>query len=127
MGAVTTAIDKTSQKVGAICAGPQNCAGASTKTIKITLPASYDAGGSALNLSSYFTSRVYWAVPLTPFCINASTGAVYIGLVPGTAKTDTPGGYSPTDWKVRSAATATESSAAANLSAYTGYILVCGE
>jgi hypothetical protein len=105
-------------------AGGRAVKGASIKVFLITLPTSYDAGGSAMDLSTYFPKRVYWAVPMSPFFINATTGAACVGLVPGTAKTDRPKGYASSDWKVRAFATATELSG--NLSAYTGYIVACG-
>lgn len=125
MGAVSvTAPSAVTHTMNHEANGGVGVKGASIKVFLITLPTSYDAGGSALDLSTYFTKRVYWAAPISPFFINATTGAVCVGLVPGTAKTDKPKGFASNDWKVRAFATATESSG--NLSAYTGYIVACG-
>lgn len=125
MGAVTVAAETAvSHKMNFEVAGGMGVKGASIKVFLITLPESYDAGGSALDLSDYFPKRVYWAAPISPFFINATTGAVCVGLVPGTALTDRSKGYTSSDWKVRAFATATESSG--DLSAYTGYIVACG-
>ena len=130
MGGVTVALQSSvNHDLSAEQAGVMGAKGASIKVFKITLPASYNqttTHGSTLDLSTYFKQRVYWALPISPFSINASTGAVCIGLVPGTAKTDRPGGFLPSNWKVRAFATATESANAANLGAYTAYIVVCG-
>ena len=125
MGAVTVAAETAvSHTMNHEVAGGMGYKGASIKVFLITLPASYDAGGSAMDLSSYFPKRVYWAAPISPFFINATTGAVCVGLVPGTALTARAKGYTSSDWKVRAFATATESSG--DLSAYTGYIVACG-
>lgn len=130
MGGVTVALQASvnhtfaSEQFGTV-----GSKGASIKVFPITLPLSYNqttTHGSALDLSSYFKQRIYWALPVTPFFINDSAGAVCIGLVPGTAKTDRPKGYAPSDWKIRAFATATESSNGADLSLYTGYIVACG-
>ena len=129
MGAVSVgATTPTADKLGAINVGAMGLPkGATVKTFTITMPASYDAGGSALDLSAHFPDRVWFAAPMAPFAINATTGAIYIGLVPGTAKTDGKGGYASSDWKVRAAATATESAGAANLSAYTFTMFAIGQ
>jgi hypothetical protein len=128
MGAVsvgtTVPVDKT---MGQLLSGGRLPKGAKVKTFTITLPASYDAGGSTLDLSAHFKDRIWFAAPMAPFAINASTGAVYVGLVPGTAKTDGQGGFSAADWKVRAAATATESTGAANLGAYTFTMFAVGQ
>ena len=130
MGGVTVALQSSvNHRLMAEQVGTVGTKGASVKVFKITLPASYNqttTHGSALDLSSHFKQRVYWALPISPFSINASNGAVCIGLVPGTAKTDRPGGFASSDWKVRAFATATESTNAANLGAYTAYIVACG-
>lgn len=130
MGGVTVALQTAvNHQMGAEQYGLVGAPGASIKMFKITLPASYNqttTHGSAMDLSSHFKNRVYWALVVSPFFINATNGAVCVGLVPGTAKTDKPGGFSPSNWKVRAFATATESANAANLGAYTGYIVACG-
>jgi len=127
MGAATVALETSvNHTMNTELAGARGSKGASIKAFKITLPGSYDAGGSALSFATWFPKRVFWAVPMSPMFINASTGAVCIGLVPGTALTTGPKGYTTSDWKVRAFATATESSGSADLSAYTGYIVACG-
>jgi hypothetical protein len=130
MGGVTVALQSSvNHRLSAEQCGVLGAEGAKIKVFLITLPASYNqttTHGSALSLASHFKSRVYWAIPVSPFFINDSTGAVCIGLVPGTAKTDRPGGFKVSDWKVRAFATATESTNAADLSLYTGYIMACG-
>lgn len=129
MGAVTVTAQTTSKSTGQLLTGGRLPKGAQWKTFTITLPLSYDqttVHGSALDLSAYFPDRIFFAAPMSPFAINASTGALYVGLVPGTAKTDGEGGFASNDWKVRAAATATESSNAADLSAYTFTMVACG-
>lgn len=98
--------------------------GAVWKVLALTLPTSYDAGGSTLDMSTYFPNRVFFAVPITASAKNATTGYIQIGLVPGTSKTDGQGGYASTDWKVQCTAGATQSSG--DLSAYVTYVLACG-
>ena len=123
MGACTVSTTVSSPMVK-MCSGQQNMPGASVKVILVTLPASYDAGGSALSLASLFPDRVFWAVPMTATAKDATTGFTTIGVVPGTAKTDAKGGYSSTDWKITSAVGAAEASG--NLADHVTYIVACG-
>ena len=106
------------------CGGSPVKAAGTTKVILITLPASYDTLGSALDLSTPFPDRVFWAFPMTAIAKDATTGFTQIGIVPGTAKTDGLGGFASTDWVVTSSVSATE--AADDLSDHVCYIVACG-
>ena len=119
--AVSTTV---STKMVQLCSGQQNLPGASVKVILVTLTSSYDAGGSALDMSSLFPDRVFWAAPMTATAKDASTGFTTIGVVPGTAKTDVKGGFASTDWKITSAVGASQASG--DLSDHVCYIVACG-
>lgn len=125
MGACSLSTVGASTKVNELSVGKAvGGKGATIKSILVTLPASYDAGGSTLDLSPQFPNRVFWALPMTASAKNASTGYIQIGLVPGTAKTDAQGGFASTDWKLQCTAGATQSSG--DLSAYVTHIVACG-
>jgi len=108
----------------------QECGGAPTKNagyekvILVTLTASYDAGGSALDLSTLFPNRVYWALPMTAIAMGAANAFTQVSLVPGTAKTDGLGGFASTDWKVTSSVSEVEASG--SLADHVTYIVACG-
>ena len=121
--AVSTTV---SNKMVKMCSGQQNLPGASVKVILVTLTSSYDAGGSALDMSSIFPDRVFWAAPMTATAKDATTGFTTLGVVPGTAKTDVKGGFASTDWKITSALGATETTSTNSLSDHVCYIVACG-
>ena len=108
----------------------QECGGAPKKdagyikVILVTLTTSYDVGGSALDLSTPFPNRVYWALPMTAIAKDATTGFTQIGIVPGTLKTDGLGGFASTDWTITSSVSAAEASG--NLTDHVCYIVACG-
>lgn len=126
MTAISAVSWKTDMKMHAMTLGPQGNAGASIKVIKV-VPATdnYSAGGVTLDLSSFFPRRLYWCVPMNPTARDATTGYLQIGYEPGTAKTDSAGGWSAADGKYVMSAGATEASAA-NESAHTLYFVACG-
>jgi hypothetical protein len=107
-----------------MCSGQQNMPGASVKVILVTLPTTYEAAGSALDLSALFPDRVFWAAPMTATAKDATTSFTTIGVVPGTAKTDVKGGFASTDWKITSAVGASEASG--NIADHVCYIVACG-
>jgi hypothetical protein len=110
----------------------QECGGSPTKeagtekVILITLTSSYDTAGSALDLSTPFPNRVFWALPMTAIAKDATTGFTQIGIVPGTVKTDGLGGFASDDWKITSSVSATEVSSTGDLSDHVCYIVACG-
>jgi hypothetical protein len=133
MTAIAAAVWKTSMKMQAMTMGPAGASGATIKVVKVT-PATtnYSAGGVTLDLSTAgplgsagFKRRIYWAVPMNPTAVDASTGFLQHGYVPGTAKTDAPGGFSPTDGKYVMSTGATEMTAS-DQSAHALYYVVCG-
>src|SRR5512137_307493 len=133
MTAIAAVKWKTDMKMKAMTMGPAGAAGATIKVIKVT-PATtnYSAGGVTLNLgtsgplgSDGFKHRVYWCVPMNPTAVDASTGFLQHGYVPGTAKTDAPGGFSPTDGKYFND-TATTEMTASDQSAHVLYYVACG-
>lgn len=119
--AVSTTVSSPMVKM---CSGQQNMPGASVKVILVTLPTTYDAAGSALDLSALFPDRVFWAAPMTATAKDATTSFTTIGVVPGTAKTDVKGGFASTDWKITSAVGASEASG--NIADHVCYIVACG-
>lgn len=124
MGACSLSTVGDSLSVNELSVGKGLGKGSYVKAIQVTLPTSYDAGGSTLDLSAQFPERVFWAIPMTASAKNATTGYIQIGLVPGTAKSDAIGGFASTDWKVQCTAGATQSSG--DLSAYVTHIVACG-
>lgn len=125
MGAVTVSTTiPTSQKMVQMCGGVAGAKGATIKVILLTLPASYDAGGSTIDFSTPFPNRVFWVLPMTATAKDATTGFTQIGIVPGTAKTDKIGGFSSTDWKLVSSVGAAEASG--SLADHVTYVVACG-
>ena len=133
MTAIAASVWKTNQKMHAMTFGPKGAAGATIKVIKV-VPATtnYSAGGVTLDLSTAgplgtegFKRRIYWCVPMNATARNATTGYLQVGYVPGTAKTDAPGGFAATDGKYVLSNGATEGGQA-DYSAYTLYFVVCG-
>lgn len=133
MTAIAASVWKTNQKMHAMTFGPAGAAGATIKVIKV-VPATtnYSAGGVTLNLGTSgplgadgFKRRIYWCVPMNPTARDASTGFLQVGYEPGTAKTDAPGGFSPTDGTYVLSSGATECTAS-DQSAHTLYFVVCG-
>ena len=84
------------------------------------------AGTNGYVTWGHFRNRVYWALLMNPTVKDATTNYLQMGLVPGTAKGDTAGGYSPVDWYIRASDAATETTDATDLSGYTPYIVACG-
>ena len=120
--AVTAAYSKHKMRYHLM--GPKDNPGATIKVIKIVPPTSYTAGGDTLDLSTLFKRRIWWVMFMNATVRNATTGYLQVGYVPGTAKTDYRGGYSPTDGKITLSNAATEASG--NVSAYPVYAVVCG-
>ena len=133
MTAIAASVWKVNMKEHKMVFGPAGASGATVKVIKV-IPATtnYSAGGVTLDLSTAgplgsdgFKRRIYWCVPMNPTAIDASTGFLQHGYVPGTAKTDAPGGFSPTDGVYVLSAGATECTAS-DQSAHPLYFVVCG-
>jgi hypothetical protein len=124
MTAIAAAIGATNMKHHAMTFGPHGNAGATIKVLTVTPPTTYTAGGDALDLSSFFRRRIYFAVPINPTVNNGSNTYAQVSYVPGTAKTDLAGGYLPTNGKIQFSAGATESSG--DMSLYAFKLLVCG-
>lgn len=133
MTAIAAEAYYTDMKMKAMTMGPAGAAGATIKVIKV-VPATtnYAAGGVTLNLGTSgplgadgFKRRVYWCVPMNPTARDATTGYLQHGYVPGTAKTDAPGGFSPADGKYVMSTGATEMTAS-DQSAHTLYYVACG-
>ena len=133
MTAIAAAVWKTNMKMQAMTMGPAGAAGATIKVIKVVPgTANYSAGGVTLDLSTAgslgadgFKRRLYWCVPMNPTARDASTGYLQVGYVPGTAKTDAPGGFSAADGKYVMSTGATEMTAS-DQSAHTLYFVACG-
>jgi len=100
---------------------------ANIKVVKITPPTTYTSTGDALDLSALFPDRIYWLMFMNPTAGDNPGGASayeQVGYVPGTAKTDRFGGFSPTDGKVVFSEGATEASG--DLKEHIVYAVVCG-
>ena len=134
MTAIAASVYKVNMKQHAMVFGPQGASGAKTVVVKVVPgTGNYSAGGVTLDLSTAgglgkdgFKHRVYYCVPMNPTAIDASTGFLQHGYVPGTAKTDAPGGFSPTDGKYVCSAGASEIGSA-DISDHTLYYVACGE
>jgi hypothetical protein len=133
MTAIAASVWKTNMKEHAMVFGPKGAAGATIKVIKVVPgTGNYSAGGVTLDLSTAgslgadgFKRRVYWCVPMNPTAVDASTGFLQVGYVPGTAKTDGPGGFSPADGVYVMSTGATEMTAS-DQSAHVLYFVACG-
>jgi hypothetical protein len=127
MSAITvTEISSTNHKLRTTMMGPKGNVGATIKVIKITPTTDYTAGGDHLDLSSFFTNRIWWLMFMNPTVRNATTGYLQVGYIPGTAKTDGRGGYSPTDGHITFTAGGTESATHDDPHAYPVYAVVSG-
>jgi hypothetical protein len=125
---VNTAASVSSRTMVQECGGSPTKAAGTEKVILITLPSSYDTLGSALDLSTPFPNRVFWALPMTAIAADGATPDTYtqIGVVPGTAKTDGLGGFASTDWKITSSVSAAEVANTGDISDHVCYIVACG-
>lgn len=130
MGAVSVGTTVTTDKTtGSLLSGGRLPKGAIWKTVEVTLPASYDDNGSALDLSGLFPDRVWFAAPMGA-AWNETNGMIPVRLTPGTAKTDGLGGFASSDWKIVAGSLTTvaiEAAGAANLGAYKVTLIVCGQ
>jgi hypothetical protein len=124
MTLIAAAISSVDHKLHYLMMGPKYLKGSTIKTLTITPATNAAAGGDTLDLSAHFPNRVYWVKAMNPTAKNATTGYVQVGFVPGTAKTDNPGGWASTDWKVQFSEGAT--SKTGNIAAYVVYAVACG-
>ena len=126
MTAIAATAPMTNHKMHYMMMGPKDNPGASIKVIKIIPATAYTAAGDHLDLSALFPKRIYWLMFMNPTVINAGVNFVQAGYIPGTAKTDYRGGWSPTDGHFVLSAAATEATTNADYSAYPVYAVVCG-
>ena len=133
MTALAAAATGTNPTQRALTFGPYAQKGATIRVVQVT-PATtnYTAGGVTLDLSTAgplgtkgFGRRIYWAVPINGTINNGSNTYAQVGYVPGTALTDTAGGFNPTNG-VFQLSTGSSEFAAASAALYVFYLLVCG-
>lgn len=125
MTAIAVTNPMTSHKMRYQMMGPKLNPGASIKVIKITPATAYTAAGDHLNLSALFPNRIYWLMFMNSN-VRSGTDFAQVGYVPGTAKTDYKGGWSPTDGHIVYSAGATEATTNGDYSTYVTYAVVCG-
>ena len=122
--AATPTLTSVDRKVKELVFGPLGIVGAKFKVFTVA-SGTYAAGGVVCDLSPFFSSRIYGAWIMNPTVRDASTGYVQAAYVPGTAKTDGKGGWSPADGKIQISTGATENTTD-DQSAHVIYLCVLG-